>query len=106
MELNPVCGIPRVINFLISHISLSQDDTDQISAVKKAKGTSGRNKFEEVNNPSFPPPITTWASALHNVPKLVSEERCPNILFEAYTVPDPGLFSIAVQKNRYLENWL
>ena len=27
-------------------------------------------------------------------------------IFEAYTVLDPGLFSAAVQKNKYLENWL
>ena len=106
MELDPVCHLRHVIDIVKSHISLSPDDIDRRPVIKKAKGTSGRNKFEEIDNPSFPPPITAWASALRDVPKLVSENQRANIHFEAYTVPDPGLFSTALQKNKYLENWL
>ena len=98
--------IPRVVGVIKSHVGLSPDDMDQRPLVKKMKGTSGRNKFAEIDHPSFPPSIMPWASALHDVQKLVFEERRASIHFEAYTVPDPGLFCTAVQKNKYLENWL
>jgi hypothetical protein len=75
--------IPRVVGVIKSHVGLSPDDMDQRPLVKKTKGTSGRNKFVEIDNPSFPPSITAWASALRDVPKLVSEERRASIRFEA-----------------------
>lgn len=98
--------IPLVMGVIKSHGGLSPDDISQRPVVKKQKGTSGRNKFDEIDNTSFPSPITAWAAALRDVPKLVSEELRAKILFEAYTVPDPGLFCTAMQKNKYLENWL
>ena len=98
--------IPRVVGVIKSHVGLSPDDMDQRPLVKKMKGTSGRNKFAEIDHPSFPPSIMPWASALHDVQKLVFEERRATIRFEAYTVPDPSLFCTTVQKNKYLENWL
>lgn len=91
-----------VVGFLKSHVSLFPDDIDQRPVVKKSKGTSGRNKFDDIDFLSFPPHNTAWASALCDIPKLVSEERCPNIFLRLTPFLTQACFLLLCRKTNTL----
>ena len=73
---------------------------------KKEKGTAGRNKFLEIDLPSYPPSVSAWAGALENVRSRVSEEDRATISFESYSVPDPAMFAHSDHGRTFMKHWL
>jgi len=73
---------------------------------KKEKRTAGRNKFLEIDLPSYPPSVSAWAGALENVRSRVSEEDRATISFESYSVPDPAMFAHSDHGGTFMKHWL
>ena len=79
-------------------------DTKKNSSVPKMP-PSGQNKFQDLESPFLPPPISSWRKALSDF----SPPNPPPARAEGYVFPEPALFIAVQNKERqdaYFQSWL